>query len=181
MTTLVEDLLLLARLDAGRPMSREPVDLTRLLVEAVSDARVLVARPPLAHRRAGRADRGGRRRAGAAPGRHQPADQRPQAHARRHHGHRDRPRRTASTSTTTVPASPTTSSDHAFERFARGDVSRNRAGGAGLGLSLVEAIVRSHVGTVGLRSEPGDTTVEVRLGTDGDCLTIWAGMTTYRG
>ena len=41
MTTLVEDLLLLARLDAGRPMSSEPVDLTRLLVEAVSDARVL--------------------------------------------------------------------------------------------------------------------------------------------
>ena len=41
MTTLVEDLLLLARLDSGRPMRREPVDLTRLLVEAVSDARVL--------------------------------------------------------------------------------------------------------------------------------------------
>ena len=41
MTALVEDLLLLARLDSGRPLEREPVDLTRLLVEAVSDARVL--------------------------------------------------------------------------------------------------------------------------------------------
>jgi two-component system OmpR family sensor kinase len=41
MTTLVEDLLLLARLDAGRPLAQEPVDLSRLLVEAVSDARVL--------------------------------------------------------------------------------------------------------------------------------------------
>ena len=41
MTSLVEDLLLLARLDAGRPLEREPVDLTRLLLEAVSDARVL--------------------------------------------------------------------------------------------------------------------------------------------
>ena len=41
MTALVEDLLLLARLDSGRPLEREDVDLTRLLVEAVSDARVL--------------------------------------------------------------------------------------------------------------------------------------------
>ena len=41
MTALVEDLLLLARLDSGRPLVSEPVDLTRLLVEAVSDSRVL--------------------------------------------------------------------------------------------------------------------------------------------
>ena len=41
MTALVEDLLLLARLDSGRPLERQPVDLTRLLLEAVSDARVL--------------------------------------------------------------------------------------------------------------------------------------------
>ena len=41
MSALVEDLLLLARLDSGRPLAREPVDLTRLLVEAVADARVL--------------------------------------------------------------------------------------------------------------------------------------------
>ena len=38
MTLLVEDLLLLARLDAGRPLAREPVDLARLVVDAVSDA-----------------------------------------------------------------------------------------------------------------------------------------------
>ena len=38
MTTLVEDLLLLARLDAGRPLARRTVDLTRLVVDAVSDA-----------------------------------------------------------------------------------------------------------------------------------------------
>ena len=41
MTSLVEDMLLLARLDGGRPLDREPVDLTRLLVEAVDDARVV--------------------------------------------------------------------------------------------------------------------------------------------
>ena len=41
MTGLVEDLLLLARLDSGRPLEREPVDLSRLLLEAVNDARVV--------------------------------------------------------------------------------------------------------------------------------------------
>ena len=38
MTALVDDLLLLARLDSGRPLDREPVDLTRLVIDAVSDA-----------------------------------------------------------------------------------------------------------------------------------------------
>src|SRR5690606_30070921 len=41
MTALVEDLLLLARLDAGRPLERQTVDLSRLLLEAVDDARVV--------------------------------------------------------------------------------------------------------------------------------------------
>ena len=40
MTHLVEDLLLLARLDSGRPLEREQVDLSRLVVDAVSDAHV---------------------------------------------------------------------------------------------------------------------------------------------
>ncbi|MGH3170332.1 MAG: sensor histidine kinase [Trebonia sp.] len=43
MSVLVDDLLLLARLDAGRPLAREPVDVTRLAIDAASDARV--ARP----------------------------------------------------------------------------------------------------------------------------------------
>jgi two-component system OmpR family sensor kinase len=43
MSVLVDDLLLLARLDAGRPLSREPVDMTRLTIDAASDAQV--ARP----------------------------------------------------------------------------------------------------------------------------------------
>jgi len=41
MSTLVDDLLLLARLDAGRPLAREEVDVTHLVLEAVSDARVV--------------------------------------------------------------------------------------------------------------------------------------------
>src|SRR5207237_10210300 len=40
MTTLVEELLLLARLDSGRRAAREPVDLSRLVAEAVADAHV---------------------------------------------------------------------------------------------------------------------------------------------
>jgi two-component system OmpR family sensor kinase len=43
MTVLVDDLLLLARLDAGRPLGREPVDMSRVAIDATSDARV--ARP----------------------------------------------------------------------------------------------------------------------------------------
>lgn len=38
MTLLVEDLLLLARLDSGRPLAREEVDVSRLLVDVVNDA-----------------------------------------------------------------------------------------------------------------------------------------------
>lgn len=41
MQSLVEDLLLLARLDAGRPLEREEVDLSLLSLEAVQDSRVL--------------------------------------------------------------------------------------------------------------------------------------------
>src|ERR1700727_1173885 len=40
MGVLVDDLLLLARLDAGRPLEREPVDLSRLAIDVTSDARV---------------------------------------------------------------------------------------------------------------------------------------------
>ncbi len=43
MTVLVDDLLLLARLDAGRPLERDPVDMSRLAIDATSDAQV--ARP----------------------------------------------------------------------------------------------------------------------------------------
>ena len=49
----------------------------------------------------------------------------------------------------------------AFERFSRGDASRHREGGIGLGLALVQAIVAAHGGTVTLASEPGDTRVRV--------------------
>ncbi len=40
MSELVDELLLLARLDAGRPLASEPVDMTRLVIDVTSDARV---------------------------------------------------------------------------------------------------------------------------------------------
>ncbi len=52
----------------------------------------------------------------------------------------------------------------AFERFTRGDSSRTReSGGAGLGLSLVQAIATAHGGTVSVTSEPGRTRFELQL------------------
>ncbi|MCW2764807.1 MAG: ATP-binding region, ATPase domain protein [Nocardioides sp.] len=165
MTSLVEDLLLLARLDAGRPLECEPVDLTRLLVEAVSDARVLAPdhhwRLELPEDPAEAVD---------VPGDEQRLHQvvtNLLTNARKH---------TPAGTTVTVAVRPDGFSVHddgpgfpvalratAFERFARGDASRNREGGAGLGLALVDAIVTAHGGSVTLSSEPGDTTIKVVL------------------
>ncbi len=168
MTSLVEDMLLLARLDDGRPLDRDPVDLTRLLVEAVDDARVIGP------------DHRWRLELQEIPQPVEVTGDEQRLHqvitnlltnARKH---------TPAGTTVTVtvradgfdvhddgPGFPADFVDHAFERFARVDQSRERrtdqGGGAGLGLSLVEAIVRSHDGTVTLDSAPGGTTIVVRL------------------
>lgn len=161
MTALVEDLLLLARLDSGRPLGRQPVDLSRLLLEAVDDARVVDA------------ERSWRLSLPDEPitvtgdeARLHQVVSNLLANARTH---------TPPGSTVTVTASregftvhddgPGFAPDlapHAFERFTRGDTARTR-GGAGLGLSLVQAIVAAHGGSVTLASSSGDTTITVAL------------------
>ncbi|MEO9323263.1 ATP-binding protein [Nocardioides sp. C4-1] len=162
MTALVEDLLLLARLDSGRPLERVPVDLTRLLLEAVSDARVVA---PDHHWRLELPDEA-IEVTGDELRLHQVVTNL-LTNARKY---------TPAGTTVTVTAGPggfTVRDDgpgfpaelvpHAFERFVRADAARHREGGVGLGLALVEAIVTAHGGSVTLTSEPGDTSVVVRL------------------
>ena len=80
MTTLVEDLLLLARLDEGQPLKLSDVDLTQLVIETVSDEKVMAPDRIWHLELPGRAGGGPRGRLAAAPGAGQSAVQRAQAH-----------------------------------------------------------------------------------------------------
>ena len=158
MTVLVEDLLLLARLDEGRPLEREPVELDEVVTEAV-DAAVAVD-----------------------PDRPVDLEADPVVVL----GDRDRLRQVldnllSNVRAHTPPGSPVrvrvgsenglavvevadsgpgmTSEEAArvFERFYRSDSSRSRAtGGVGLGLSIVAAVAEAHGGAVSAHSTPGD-------------------------
>ncbi|SNT21059.1 two-component system, OmpR family, sensor kinase [Streptosporangium subroseum] len=161
MTTLVEDLLLLARLDAGRPLEQLEVDLSPLVVDAVGDAytvapghRWLISLPDEPALVIGDADR-----------LHQVLTNL-LANARTH----TPPGTTVTTSihvepdrlTVRVrddgPGIPQDVLPRVFSRFARGDDSRSRrAGGAGLGLAIVSAVAAAHDGRVEVTSVPGDT------------------------
>jgi two-component system OmpR family sensor kinase len=167
MTGLVEDLLLLARLDAGRPLERGEVDLTRLVVDAVADAHA----------------------AGPEHGWHLAVPDEPVvvpgdgsrlaqvlanllANARTH----TPPGTRVTVALRTEPGAalldvadegPGIAPDllpHVFERFARGSTSRSRDNGTtGLGLAIVRAVVAAHHGTVQVASRPGRTEFTVRL------------------
>ncbi len=167
MSALVEDLLLLARLDAGRPLERTEVDVTRLLLESVGDARVLAPH----HRWQLRLPDEPVTVTGDVQRLHQVVTN--LLSNARHH---TPPGTIVTVSAEPVafgiaigvhddgPGLPAGLTDHAFERFTRGDSSRTRAsGGAGLGLSLVAAIVQAHGGRAAVESEPGSTTFTVTL------------------
>jgi two-component system, OmpR family, sensor kinase len=169
MSALVEDLLLLARLDAGRPLESRPVDLTRLAIDATSDARA--AGPD--HRWQLELPEG--------PVQVQGDDQRLYqvlanllSNARMHTSAgttvtvalgADYPRDVAVLSVTdNGPGIPVDLQPDLFERFVRGDSSRSRAAGSsGLGLSIVTAVIAAHHGTVGVDSRPGETRFTVTL------------------
>jgi two-component system, OmpR family, sensor kinase len=166
MGTLVDDLLHLARLDQGRPLEREPVDLGRLAEDSVRDAlavepdRDIVASidEPVTvlgdsarlHQVVANLLANARVHAPGAPIEvlvHKDDD-----HAVvevRDEG----------------PGMSEGDAARAFERFYRADASRSRHhGGSGLGLSIVDATVRAHGGTTTLTTTPGGgTTVRLRL------------------
>ena len=173
MAALVNDLLLLARLDSGRPLEVREVDVSMLLVEAVNDARVVATEhewrlilPPEPVFVMGDRDRLQQvvTNVLANARRHTPPGTIVQVQAdltmrkgSRPHGIRVRIRDNG-------PGFAPALVGKEFERFTRGDGSRTRAsGGAGLGLSIVQAIVSAHDGTVSVDSTPGDTTVEIWL------------------
>jgi two-component system, OmpR family, sensor kinase len=167
MTALVDDLLLLARLDAGRPLDHETVDLTEMVVNAVSDAHaaapdhvwqlelpdepvVIQGDPARLHQIV--ANLLGNARTHTAPGTVVRTYVVQEPHLVklmvRDNG----------------PGVPEELQSDVFQRFARGDTSRNRAAGStGLGLSIVAAVAQAHGGSVSLDSVPGDTTFTVVL------------------
>ena len=168
MTSLVEDLLLLARLDAGRDIETAPVDLTRILVDCVSDAHAAgpdhdwelgVLDEPLFVE--GDAERLHQVFVNLLANArvHTPAGTRVRI------GLEKTERATAVvTITDNGPGIPKNLQSDLFERFARGDSSRSRASGStGLGLAIVKAVVDAHRGTVSVTSRKGNTTFRVEL------------------
>jgi two-component system OmpR family sensor kinase len=168
MVQLVEDMLLLARLDAGRPLENEDVDLSELVVHAVSDAHV--AGPD--HRWALDIPDEPVMTTGDRSRLHQ-ALANLLSNARVHTPSGTKivtslARNDDGSVTMTVvddgPGIPDTLMPHVFERFARGDDSRSRVSGStGLGLAISRAVVRAHGGTIGVDSGMHGTAFTVTL------------------
>ncbi|MFI6646980.1 sensor histidine kinase [Streptomyces sp. NPDC050529] len=167
MTRLVDDLLLLARLDAGRPLEHQPVDLTLLILNATDDARAAgpdhrwfleLPEEPVtvtgdAHRL-------------------QQAIGNLLANARTHTPPGTEVTVTVITDTTGVcvsvsdngPGIPGELQPEVFGRFVRADQARSRStGSTGLGLAIVHAVITAHGGSATVTSRPGRTTFRLTL------------------
>ena len=157
MSVLVEDLLLLARLDEGRPLEQEPVDLDSVIAEAVETARAVEPDRPIAVELRPAVVTGDRDRLRqivdnllANVRAHTPA------------GTRVRVSLSAADEQAVIsvaddgPGMTVEQAEHVFERFYRVDSSRARtSGGVGLGLSIVAAVAEAHGGAVSAQSELG--------------------------
>ena len=174
MSVLVDELLLLAQLDAGRPLAREPVDVTRLAIDVTSDARA------------------------ATPGHRwllELPDEPVMVPGDEHRLHQvlanllsnaakhTPPGSTVTTSLTTAsadgagtvtlevtddgPGIPPGLLPTLFERFVRGDSARTHtttgATSTGLGLAIVHAVTTAHHGTVTVTSRRGQTRFTITL------------------
>jgi two-component system, OmpR family, sensor kinase len=170
MTLLVEDLLLLARLDEGRPLERDPVELRDVVAESVETARMLEPERPISCRLEPATVIGDRDRL------RQVVDNL-LANVRAHTDPDAAVSVTLARSDDVArirvaDAGPGLSDDQAaqvFERFYRADSSRARtSGGAGLGLSIVSAVTEAHGGRATASAAPGGGaafTIELPLAT----------------
>jgi two-component system OmpR family sensor kinase len=169
MAALVDDLLLLARLDQGRPVERRPVDLGVLAIDAACDARVVAPERTIrASTEEGVVVPGDEHRLRQVLANlvrnaivHTPGDTTVRVAVRR-----DPATGTAVAEVTDDgPGMSAEQAAHAFDRFYRADAGRSRdRGGSGLGLAIVQAIAAAHGGRARLDTAPGEgTTVRVEL------------------
>jgi two-component system, OmpR family, sensor kinase len=167
MGVLVDDLLLLARIDQQRPLEQRPVDMLALAADAVQDASVIApdrqVRLSVGHDTAFLV-MGDEARLRQVVGNlmsnaltHTPDGTPIQVHVRS--GVLDPGHRLPAVVLEVVDHGPGMSPDQAqrvFERFYRADQTRARqTGGTGLGLAIVSALVSAHGGTVAVDTEPG--------------------------
>ncbi|HVV58559.1 MAG TPA: HAMP domain-containing sensor histidine kinase [Gaiellaceae bacterium] len=166
MSLLVDDLLLLARLDEGRPLEREPVALDEVVGESVETARTVEPERPIALDASPVGVVGDRERL------RQIVDNllaNVRAHTPAGTAVRVAVVRDGDDGVVTVaddgPGLEAAQAAHVFERFYRADTSRTRAsGGVGLGLAIVAAVAEAHGGTVEVESAPGEgATFRIRL------------------
>lgn len=174
MGLLVEDLLMLARMDEQRPLERTPVDVLTIATDAVHDARAVATDHSIdlevMPHSAAPVVLGDDARLRQVVGNivnnaliHTP----PGTTVTVRVGTTDEggARWVVIEVADTGPGLATADAERVFERFYRADPSRTRAsGGSGLGLSIVAALVAAHSGTVTVETEPGiGTNFRVRL------------------
>jgi two-component system OmpR family sensor kinase len=158
MAELVEDMLLLARLDQGRPLRRDPVSLSRLADDAVTDARALEPQRPLSATIAPQVSViGDEDRLRQLIGNllanvrvHTPAGTPLEVDLSTG---QDKARLAV------IDHGPGIAAEHAghiFDRFYRGDAGRSRErGGAGLGLAIAASVASAHGGSLDYASTSG--------------------------
>jgi two-component system OmpR family sensor kinase len=166
MSLLVDDLLLLARLDEGRPLEQQRVRLDELVGEAVETARTLDSRRPLAFESEPVAVIGDRDRLRqivdnllANVRAHTPAAAPAAVSVGAENGHAFVAVRDSG------PGLSAEDAERVFQRFFRSDESRARAsGGVGLGLSIVAAVAAAHGGRATAHTgENGGATFTIEL------------------
>ena len=169
MSVLVDELLLLAQLDAGRPLAREPVDLSRLAIDATDDARMasadhrwMLELPPEAVLVRGDEHRLRQVLVNLMSNatRHTPKDTTVTVAL----ADGPQPGTVELSVTDDGPGIAPELKPALFERFVRGDSSRSRAAGStGLGLAIVDAVTTAHAGRITVDSKPGRTRFAITL------------------